>query len=140
MLHKHRILPGHLGGTYESNNVVLLTVSEHAEAHRILWQKYGHQEDFIAWQGLSGAINKETIISEVLSLAGHKGGSAGKGISRNKGNKRPDLSARNELRTNKGVPKSAEHREKIRLAAKRRWASKSERLKQSARLKEYYAA
>ena len=57
MLHKHRILPGHMGGTYTPDNVELLTVAEHAEAHRLLFENFGHEEDRIAWRALSGQIN-----------------------------------------------------------------------------------
>lgn len=41
-LHKHHVIPKHMGGTDHPSNLVTLTVEEHAEAHRILWEKYGH--------------------------------------------------------------------------------------------------
>ena|ERR1051326_4627178 len=53
-LHKHRIVPGHIGGTYEPNNVVILTIPEHAEAHRKLWEQHGRWQDKAAWLFLSG--------------------------------------------------------------------------------------
>ena len=69
MKHKHHIIPKHMGGTDDSSNLVELTVEEHAEAHRILFEQHGHWEDYIAWQGLSGRIGKEEIIRNVSRLA-----------------------------------------------------------------------
>jgi hypothetical protein len=132
----HRILPGHLGGTYAADNIELLTVEQHAEAHRLLWENFGCQEDFIAWQGLSGQIGKEEIIRAVLHLAAVKGGRAGKGVTRNNGNKRPDLAARNLLGITKGVPKSEEHRRKISQSMMGHIVSESTREKISAARKE----
>ena len=116
MLHKHRILPGHMGGTYVPENVVLLSIPQHADAHHQLFLEHGHAEDEIAWLGLSGQIDREEIISRLLSIAGQRGGAAGAGVSRNNGNKRPDLAARNLLGLTKGQSKSFEHRQKISQA------------------------
>jgi hypothetical protein len=72
MKHKHHIIPKHAGGTDDASNIVELTVPEHAEAHKKLWELYGRDEDFVAWQGLSKMIGKEEIIRQVQSLAGKK--------------------------------------------------------------------
>ncbi len=72
MKHKHRIVPGHLGGTYEPSNVVLLTIEEHAEVHRLAFEKDGRWQDEVAWKALAGQIGKEEIISQVISNT-HKG-------------------------------------------------------------------
>lgn len=69
MKHKHHIIPKHMGGTDESSNLVELTVEEHAEAHRLLWEEHQHWQDYVAWQGLSGRIGKEEIIRNVSKLA-----------------------------------------------------------------------
>ena len=45
--HKHHIIPKHMGGTDDLTNLVELTVEEHIQAHRELYEKYGHKED--AW-------------------------------------------------------------------------------------------
>lgn len=71
-LQKHRIVPGHMGGTYDSNNVAMLTITEHAEAHRLLYEKYGRWQDRLAWLGLSGQIGKEEIIRTKKSEGGKK--------------------------------------------------------------------
>ncbi len=52
--HKHHIVPKHAGGSNDPSNIVSLTVQEHAEAHRLLWEKHGLTADFVAWKMLSG--------------------------------------------------------------------------------------
>jgi hypothetical protein len=54
--HKHHIIPVHAGGTNSPDNLIELTVAEHAEAHKILFEKYGRWQDEVAWRGLSGQI------------------------------------------------------------------------------------
>ena len=70
--HKHHIIPRHAGGTDDPSNIVLLTVEEHAEAHRLLYEEHGRWQDRVAWQALSGMIGKEEIIRQINSEA-HKG-------------------------------------------------------------------
>jgi len=65
--HKHHIIPRHAGGTDDPSNLVELTVEEHAEAHRVLYEKYGRWQDELAWKGLSGMIGKEEIIRRTVS-------------------------------------------------------------------------
>jgi|LakMenE01Jun11ns_1017448.scaffolds.fasta_scaffold9949118_5 hypothetical protein len=60
--HKHHIIPRHMGGTDDPSNLVDLTIEEHAEAHRILWEQHGKSEDLLAWQGLSNLISKKEIL------------------------------------------------------------------------------
>lgn len=43
-----------MGGSDDPSNLVLLTIEEHAEAHRLLWVSHNKQEDFMAWKMLSG--------------------------------------------------------------------------------------
>jgi hypothetical protein len=59
-----------MGGSDDPFNLIELTVEEHAEAHRILYEQYGKHEDKIAWLGLSGQLSKEEIIKQKLSLGG----------------------------------------------------------------------
>ena len=67
MKHKHHIIPKHAGGTDDPSNLMELTVEEHAEAHRILYEKYGRLQDKMAWLGLEGRIGKEEIIRQLIS-------------------------------------------------------------------------
>lgn len=64
VLHYHHIVPKHLGGSDEHSNLVALTVEEHAEAHRKLYEQYGRWQDKLAWLGLAGIIGHEEVIRE----------------------------------------------------------------------------
>jgi hypothetical protein len=64
--HKHHIIPKHMGGTDDPSNLVELTVEEHAEAHRVLYEKYGRRQDYFAWKGLAGLMGKEEIQSQLV--------------------------------------------------------------------------
>ena len=66
-MHKHHIIPKHAGGTDDPSNLVELTVEEHAEAHRKLYEEYGRWQDEVAYKALSGMIGKEEVIREVQS-------------------------------------------------------------------------
>lgn len=58
LLHRHRIIPGHMGGTYDAHNIIMLTVEEHAEAHRVLYERHGRWQDRIAWLTLSRQLSE----------------------------------------------------------------------------------
>ena len=68
--HRHHILPKHMGGTDAVSNLVMLSVEEHAEAHKKLYEEFGRWQDKIAWQGLSGIIGHEEAVFAAQSLAG----------------------------------------------------------------------
>jgi Ni,Fe-hydrogenase III large subunit len=50
-----------MGGTDDPSNLIELTVEEHAEAHRVLYEQYGREEDRMAWLALSGQATKKEI-------------------------------------------------------------------------------
>lgn len=52
--HTHHIIPKHAGGTNDPSNLIELTIEEHAEAHRLLFEEHHQWEDEIAWKTLSG--------------------------------------------------------------------------------------
>lgn len=58
-----------MGGTNDPSNLVKLTVEEHAEAHRILYERFGKQQDNIAYKALSGLITKEEARRLAVSAA-----------------------------------------------------------------------
>jgi hypothetical protein len=66
MYHWHHIVPKHAGGTDEPSNLVRLTVEEHAEAHKKLWEQYGRWQDKIAWQTLSGQISIQEAREQMM--------------------------------------------------------------------------
>ena len=66
MKHKHHIIPKHAGGTDDPSNLVELTIEEHAEAHRVLWETHGRWQDKMAWLALSGNITGEQARVEAV--------------------------------------------------------------------------
>jgi len=103
--HKHHIIPRHMGGGNEVENLIELTIEEHAQAHYELWEKHGKWEDLIAWKALSNQIDKEEI--RLIAL---------------------------RLRI-KGVPLTEEHRKKLSAAKKGKKQAKEVIQKRNASLK-----
>jgi hypothetical protein len=64
-MHKHHIIPKHAGGTDDPSNIVELTIEEHAEAHRLLYEEHGRWQDRVAWLSLSGIMKDEERIYEI---------------------------------------------------------------------------
>jgi hypothetical protein len=60
--HKHHIIPRHVGGSNDPSNIIVLTIEEHAEAHRILYEQHGRWQDKLAYLGLLKMIGNEEII------------------------------------------------------------------------------
>jgi len=58
-----------MGGSDDPSNLIELTVEEHAEAHRLLYEQHGHWEDYCAWQALSGRIGQEEILRMKQGMA-----------------------------------------------------------------------
>lgn len=85
MLHKHHIIPKHLGGTDDPSNLVDLTVEEHAEAHRLLYEQHGRWQDYVAWQGLA-RLDANFDAAKTAMLEGAKRGNATM-VSQRKGKK-----------------------------------------------------
>jgi len=112
MKHLHHIIPKHAGGTDDRANLVELTIEEHAEAHRILYEKYGRLQDKRAWLGLAKLMTGAEIIHEILTSpksAEHK-----RKISEaHKGKPKPWLIGSRNGAGNAGKPKSEEHKRKI---------------------------
>lgn len=79
MLHWHHIVPLHAGGTDDPSNLKQITLEEHAEAHKLLWEKSGAWQDWCAWKGLSSAIGQEEIRSLIAKITGRLGGLAIRG-------------------------------------------------------------
>lgn len=72
--HIHHIIPKHMGGTNSPENLIELTVEEHAEAHRKLYEQYGHWQDHVAWKSLSGQITTDEArrLAAILAWTGRK--------------------------------------------------------------------
>ena len=66
MKHWHHILPKHMGGSDDSSNLIQLTIEEHAEAHKKLWDEHGKWQDKIAWKTLSGQISIQDVREKIM--------------------------------------------------------------------------
>jgi hypothetical protein len=62
--HKHHIVPKHMGGTDDPSNLIQLTIEEHAEAHKKLWEEHSRWQDKIAWECLAGQITNAEAIKQ----------------------------------------------------------------------------
>jgi len=74
MNHNHHIIPRHMGGTNDPNNLIKLSVVDHAAAHLKLYEEYGKYEDWLAWKCLSGQGKNLDFIKERIKLGGYKQG------------------------------------------------------------------
>jgi len=108
-----------MGGTNDPDNMTgEITVQEHAELHRQLWEDLDHWQDKVAWLALSGTIGQEQIISMKISES----------------NKNRIYSSAERIKRSlnlKGKPKSTETKKKMSISAKKRANSEEGR----ARLK-----
>jgi hypothetical protein len=59
-----------MGGNDSSENLVEVTLTQHAMFHYCNWRLWGNKEDEIAWKGLSGQLSVEDIILESRRLGG----------------------------------------------------------------------
>jgi hypothetical protein len=130
-----------MGGSDDPSNIIKLSIEEHAEAHRILWEEHGHKQDYYAWKGLSGALGKEEIILGLISHPGKSNPFYGrthtaetkekmskikKETYKGEGNpmygkKRPDLSTRNKKGHSLEIRKQMSEKRKGRI-----WVKKGE--------------
>ena len=69
-----------MGGTDDESNLIELSIEDHAEAHRILYEKHGYWQDYVAWKGLLGLLT-----SDECALIAMRNGSFNGSIVRNGG-------------------------------------------------------
>lgn len=106
--HLHHIVPRHAGGTDDPSNLVRLTIEEHAEAHRILWETHGRLGDKVAWLMLSGRTEEgEQARAELIKEALARPDVKAKMLAKAR-NRTPEHLARLSASLT-GKPKSAEH-------------------------------
>lgn len=97
MMHIHHIIPKHMGGTDDPENLVECTIEEHANYHKELWETHGHEWDRIAWLSLSGQISVPEARRMTQLEGARKGGSISAAIRKEKGN---DIGTWNKLTGN----------------------------------------
>ena len=99
--HLHHIVPKHMGGTDDPENLVELTIEEHAEAHKKLFEEHGKWQDKVAWLGLLKLISHEQILEEMYA--------ARKGVPTKPHSLETKEKISNSLRGRKLGPQSPEH-------------------------------
>ena len=120
MKHKHHIIPKHMGGTDDPSNLIELTVEEHAEAHRLLYEQHGLKQDWLAWQGLAGLIDKKELLHELFVLAGKKS-KPPIGHKANLGRKWSEDYKKNMSAISKGKKITEEHKKNISKGKSKTW-------------------
>jgi molecular chaperone DnaK (HSP70) len=105
-----------MGGSDDPSNLIELTVEEHAEAHRKLWEEYGNIKDYCAWKGLEGTIGKEEIVKLLMDPTGriHTEETKQKISQSHKGKSKHTEESKEKLRQFRtGMKLSEEHKAKI---------------------------
>ena len=54
-----------MGGSDDPSNLISLSVEDHAEAHRLLYESHGCWQDFLAWH--TAAANGDAVRGECLT-------------------------------------------------------------------------
>jgi hypothetical protein len=112
--HKHHIIPRHVGGTDDPSNLLELTVEEHAEAHRILYEEHGRWQDELAWKTLSGQISLDEASWKAWKEGCRKGGLSSRGRKHKEESKRKISEGRiGENNPMYGKNLSEEHKRKL---------------------------
>ena len=101
-LHRHHIVPKHMGGSDEDWNIMELSREDHAIAHLILYKLYGFQADLRAAVLLNEQVPREGLVpwnkgltkadpriaKQAAKVSGKGNGMTGR-PSHNKGKKNP---------------------------------------------------
>ncbi len=73
LIHKHHIIPRYMGGPDDVENLVEVTITQHAMFHYCNYQLWNNVEDYVAWRGLSGQISEAEFIVEKQKIFGKIG-------------------------------------------------------------------
>ena len=72
MKHIHHIIKCVNGKRVRTDKTMSLTIKQHANIHKKYFKQWGFKEDYLAWQGLSGQMPKQKIISEIAKEMGKR--------------------------------------------------------------------
>lgn len=129
MIHRHHIIPRHMGGDDSEGNIVELPYWAHIEVHKRLWEVYGRLEDKLAYCMLSGKTEEAEKVRIELAKRNFKKWLKEKpeeverwkkNISKSKKGVKclPDEHYKKLGNDLKGIPRSQEVRDKISKAKK----------------------
>jgi hypothetical protein len=71
--HRHHIIPRYMGGTDIAENLVEVSITQHAIFHYCNYQLWKNEEDKIAWKMLGGQITAGEAYLEARKLGGKRG-------------------------------------------------------------------
>lgn len=74
---RHHIIPKHMNGSDELDNLVLLTFREHIIAHFLLWKIYNKEQDLIAYKMRSGQKEEAQRLRCKLAVEANRNGGNG---------------------------------------------------------------
>jgi hypothetical protein len=106
-----------MGGSNDPSNMVQVSIEDHANLHKQLWEDLGHEQDRIAWLCLSGQIsNYEATILAI------KNANTGRKTVFTEEHKRKLSEARKKQKSPRlGMTASAETKKKMSDARKKKW-------------------
>jgi hypothetical protein len=84
---RHHIIPKHMGGGNDKDNLVLLTFREHIIAHYLLWRIYRRRGDRVMWMFRSGQTEEAQVLRSKLAVEANR--TTGKGFQNWEGEKHP---------------------------------------------------
>lgn len=153
-MHKHHIIPRHMGGSDDPTNLIEVSVEEHAELHLSLYLEHGKTEDWVASQCLSGQMKHYDATIQIIKESARE--TCRKRNAENNPMWNPDAVAKSRAgckkwwdenpdkklevaermrKTNKGRKRSPETKAKMAEAARKRWADKKARAEQAEAVK-----
>jgi hypothetical protein len=108
-----------MGGKNDPSNIIELTVEEHAEAHRILWEEHNRWQDYIAWKTLSGQMTMDEAKHEATRRGQLNSAEKNRGRKWTEEEKQKLKGPRGKYPKRKPMPsRSEETKEKIRQTLK----------------------
>src|SRR5579859_967650 len=110
IFHKHHIIPKHMEGSNDPSNIIKVNVPLHAFLHKLLWEQYGHWQDYCAWKLLSGEMSKEDFYRKRMEENKENLRRINKGNKYRLGKTFSELSKEKMSNSHKGIPLSEQHK------------------------------
>jgi len=123
MIHNHHIIPRHIGGTDDPSNLIKVTVEEHAEIHRKLFEAHGRWQDELAWKAIAGIIPCQDVVQEAARMGGRM---TKDHWSSERKEKAREMMKGNQI--NKGRKLSEEHKAKINATGRKQPQSQKDKV------------